>query len=38
MVDTETATPHLWFQQKLIEAISQSVTVHSNGKDGDYSL
>ena len=26
---------HLWFQQKLIEAISQRVIVHSNTKDGD---
>ena len=26
------------FKQKLIEAVSQSVTVHSNGRDGEYSL
>ena len=26
---------HLWFQQKLIEAINQSVIVHSNTKDAD---
>ena len=29
---------HLWFQQKQIEAISQSVTVSSNSKDGNCSL